>query len=265
MREQPFHYGEEEPGMEEVSKESSPAQPSTHSGSPESRTTASPRQPGVVQLEVTAGHFKNFTYLVYDPLTLQAVVIDPAWDMARIQSALNTHALELSGVLLTHGHKDHTNLADAVSREYDCPVLMSEDEVEVCSFRTSRLVPIDETPWLIGNLEIVPMKTPGHTPGSMCFKVENNLFSGDVLFAEGCGLCTDAAAAYAMYDSLQRLKKGLLPATRIYPGHCYGKKPGFRFSEILKFNIYLHFTTRESFAAFRLRARQNPAAYLKFK
>ena len=87
-------------------------------------------------------------------------------------------------------------------------------------------------------------------------RIGNNLFTGDVLFAEGCGICMDVPSAFAMYDSLERLKRRLHPDTHIFPGHTYVRPPGQKFSEVLRCNMYLQFNDRESFAAYRLRKGQ---------
>jgi hydroxyacylglutathione hydrolase len=79
-------------------------------------------------------------------------------------------------------------------------------------------------------MQIRPIATPGHTPGSICYLIGDNLFSGDVLFYEGCGICPDIASAHTMFASLERLKTLLRPETRVYPGHCYGMPPGQPFA-----------------------------------
>ena len=112
---------------------------------------------------------------------------------------------------------------------------------------------------------IEPIFTPGHTPGCMCYLIGGNLFTGDVLFTEGCGMCSDLEAAHAMFASLQDLKTRIKPHTRIFPGHSYGEQPGQTLSQLLKDNIYLQFSNKESFAAFRLRSGQNIAKMFSFQ
>jgi hydroxyacylglutathione hydrolase len=111
---------------------------------------------------------------------------------------------------------------------------------------------------------IEPILTPGHTPGCTCYLIGNNLFSGDVLFAEGCGMCPDIQAAHAMFASLERLKAWLKPDTRVFPGHSYGMPPGQPLSRLLRDNMYLQFSNRDAFAAFRLRSGQDMARMFSF-
>jgi hydroxyacylglutathione hydrolase len=99
----------------------------------------------------------------------------------------------------------------------------------------------------------------------VCYLVGNNLFTGDVLFAEGCGACPNEPAAHAMYESLDFLKRYLKPNTKIYPGHSYGKMPGQFFSNVLHDNLYLQFKDKNTFTSFRLRKGQNRAKMFDFK
>ncbi|MES2824530.1 MAG: MBL fold metallo-hydrolase [Pseudomonadota bacterium] len=220
--------------------------------------------PYVVVLEMMYQFIKNYNYLVVDPLSRQAVIIDPAWQMEKVDQALNDSQASLSGILITHSHPDHIHLAKALATKYDCPIWMSKTEIAVSGFNAPQLIGIDETPWFVGKMLIQPISTPGHTAGCICYRIGDNLFTGDVLFAEGCGICPDVEAAHAMFTSLEHLKTGLKPQTRIFPGHSYGKLPGQLFSQLLQDNIYLQFTDKHSFARFRLRSGQNKAKMFNF-
>ena len=221
--------------------------------------------PRVVVLDVRYGAMKNYSYLVSDPATSQAVIVDPAWEMGKIEQAVTDAGVKLCGVLVTHAHSDHIDLARTVAEKYDCPIWMSRAEMAVTRFRTPHLVGIDARPWFVGEMRIEPILTPGHTFGSTCYLIGANLFTGDVLFAEGCGMCPDTEAAYAMFASLEYLKLRLDSTTRIYPGHSYGQPPGQTMSRLRRENIYLQFSDKESFAAFRLRSSQSRAKMFSFR
>lgn len=212
--------------------------------------------PQVTALRVQNGYMKNYNYLVVDPSSLRAVIVDPAWEIEKIDRAVADAQAILSGVLLTHSHPDHVHLAKPLAEKYDCPIWMSKAEIAASGFDDVRLVGIDTSPWAVGQMLVEPMFTPGHTPGSTCYLIGENLFTGDVLFAEGCGMCPDTEAAYAMFESLERLKYWVRPQTRVFPGHSYGRQPGQPMSQLQKENIYLQFSDKESFAAFRLRKGQ---------
>lgn len=222
-------------------------------------------KPQVVILKVSRHRMINFNYLVVDPLSKKAVIVDPAWEMDTIESAITKAGVELAGVLLTHSHGDHTHLGQTVADKYDCPVWMSAIEIDYSGYQANNLMPIDESPIMVGNMKVQPVLTPGHTPGSICYFIGKNIFTGDVLFAEGCGLCPDVAAANDMYFSLERLKALATPDTQVFPGHSYGKVPGQYFASLLTENIYLQFPDKNSFAAFRLRKMRNKNTIFNFK
>jgi hydroxyacylglutathione hydrolase len=221
--------------------------------------------PRVIVLEMYYQSIKNYNYLIIDSGSQQAVIVDPAWQMEKIEGALLDADARLSGILITHAHQDHVHLAEMMAEKHECPIWMSKREIETSGFSAGQLIGIDTQPWTVGQMLIEPIFTPGHTPGCMCYLIGDNLFTGDVLFAEGCGICPDAEAAYAMFSSLQHLKVCINRQTRIFPGHSYGKPPGQMLSQLLKDNIYLQFSDKNSFAAFRLRSGQDITKMFTFK
>lgn len=224
-----------------------------------------PLEPRVITLDVSHRSMKNLNYLVVDPEGLEAVIVDPAWEIDKIEAAVADAEATLRGVLLTHSHPDHIDLAKAVAAKYDCPIWMSNAEIAFSRFSDPHLIGIGTTPWTVGELRIEPLFTPGHTPGSTCFLIGDNLFTGDVLFAEGCGMCPDVQAAHAMFASLEQLRKRTTLDTRVFPGHSYGQPPGRPMSQLLRDNLYLQFPDKDSFAAFRLRPGQDRARLFAFR
>lgn len=220
--------------------------------------------PQVNLIKVARGAMKNNNYLVVDPATAQAVLVDPAWEMDKLQAAMAASQASLRGILITHAHFDHIDLARPLADFYNCPIWMSRQEIDASGFRARQLEETGERSWSVGQMTITPMLTPGHTPGCTCYKIGENLFAGDVLFNEGCGICSGTEAAHAMFDSLALLKGALAPHTRIFPGHTYVRPPGLSFAEVMASNAYLHFQDRERFAAFRLRKGQSQGSLMNF-
>ena len=91
----------------------------------------------------------------------------------------------------------------------------------------------------VGAVEIEFLHTPGHTPGSQCFRIKNTLVSGDTLFIDGCGrVDLPGSDAEQMYHSLQKLK-ALPDDTLLLPGHNYGAVPNATMGEAKQINAYL--------------------------
>ena len=220
--------------------------------------------PQVVVMKMSYLFMINYNYLVVDGISNKSVIIDPAWDMEKIDQALATTRTSLSGILLTHSHPDHIHLAKPLAEKYHCPIWMSNEEIAASGFNAPQLIGIDMRPWSVGQIYIQPIFTPGHTPGGTCYLIGDNLFTGDTLFAEGCGMCPDTQAAYDMFASLEHLKRRVKPETHIFPGHNYGKPPGQKFSLLLNDNMYLQFKNENDFAAYRLRNEQNKLKFLDF-
>ncbi|WP_340202088.1 MBL fold metallo-hydrolase [Ascidiimonas sp. W6] len=220
--------------------------------------------PQVVVLRVSNMFMINYNYLVIDNTSSTSIIIDPAWDMDKIEQAIAESQTRLQGILLTHSHFDHLHLAKPLAAKYNCPIWMSHEEIAISNFRAPQLQAIGVKPWWVGRLKIKPLLTPGHTPGSMCYLIGNNLFSGDTLFAEGCGLCSDVAAAHTMFESLKHIGDNVKPNTRIFPGHMYGKPPGQEFSFVFKNNIYLQLKNKHDFASYRLRKGQDSSKFFAF-
>jgi glyoxylase-like metal-dependent hydrolase (beta-lactamase superfamily II) len=201
---------------------------------------------------------KNFTYLVFDPLRREALIIDPTWEMEKIEQALADNQLRLKSILVTHGHQDHVNLVKPLVEKYGCEVWMSAADVAHFCFECPNLNTIvDETPFQAAGLSVTPLLTPGHTMGCVCYLIDGNLFTGDTLFIEGCGMCFGKGSdPKLLYKSLQRLKNTLGDDTKIFPAHSYGMLPGKDFSFVRQNNVYLIFDEEAPFIAYRMRKGQ---------
>ncbi len=201
---------------------------------------------------------KNFTYLVFDPLRREALIVDPTWEMEKIEQALAAHQLTLKSILVTHGHQDHVNLVKPLVEQHGCEVWMSAADVAHFSFECPNLNTItDETPFQAAGLSVTPLLTPGHTMGCVCYLIDGNLFTGDTLFIEGCGMCFGKGSdPKLLFQSLQRLKSTVDDSTKIFPAHSYGLLPGQDFFFVRQNNIYLTFDEESPFIAYRMRKGQ---------
>jgi glyoxylase-like metal-dependent hydrolase (beta-lactamase superfamily II) len=209
-------------------------------------------------LPVARGQFRNYSYLGCDRTSGDAVLIDPAWELETIEAAVRAKAATVRAILLTHSHHDHVDLADTLAARMSCPVYMSEEEARFYEFACQNLRLLDsEAPLQAGTLSVIPLTTPGHTRGALSYWIEGNLFSGDTLFSEGCGMCFGRGAdPNAMFDTMQKLKRIVSGETRVFPGHSYGTSPGQTFEWLRANNIYLMFEERSQFVSFRMRGKQ---------
>lgn len=194
------------------------------------------------------GDVGNCTYMVFDPEYKNAVLVDPAWDANKIEEFLYKLDLSLKGIILTHSHYDHTNLVQYFAEKFNCNVYMSKHEVEFYKFSCVNLISVDDDDIInVDNLSFTCILTPGHTIGSMCFKIDNNLFTGDTLFIRGCGFCNCYGGSIEqMFNSINRLKDILKGDVLLYPGH-YFRDDLEHEKEYMKKNIYLHIKNKKLF------------------
>ena len=210
------------------------------------------------QLKVRFAFFKNYSYLITDPATKETALVDPAWEFAKINSIITESQLNLTSILLTHSHYDHVNLVKAFVKRYNARVYMSGKEIAFYKFKCPNLHPLQNDDRInLGGASVTCLETPGHSAGSMCFLLSDALFTGDTVFIEGCGMCKlHGGNPWEMYHSIQLIKAKTHPDVKIFPGHSYGKAPGYPLSYLLKENVYFKFTTAESFVAHRMRPHQ---------
>lgn len=192
------------------------------------------------QGDALAHQMVNFIYLIGDRESGEAVVVDPAYDIASINNILESDGMKLTGALVTHYHPDHVGGSmmgyniEGVAQllaEQSVPIHVQEPESagiqKVTGVSQADLVEhVSGDTVMVGEIPITLIHTPGHTPGSQCFLVNNMLVSGDTLFLEGCGRTDlpggDSSELY--YSLTQRLAKVPDTAT-LYPGHQYSAEP----------------------------------------
>lgn len=167
------------------------------------------------------GPMANCAYLVTKGN--DALLIDPAWDIDKIEQLLQNKQLTLCGVLFTHGHFDHVKSAQTLLEKHHIRGYLHEQDIML-----SGLDPVVLTTYsgdknlVIGPFSIEILETPGHTAGCVCIKIEDDLFTGDTLFPGACGrVDLPTSDPRAMRNSLLRLS-ALPDNTRIFAGHSYG-------------------------------------------
>ncbi len=181
--------------------------------------------------EFTVGPMAVNCYVVADPATKKACVIDPGFDGAKIKDFLRKNGYSLEFIINTHGHGDHI----ALNGYFDSPIYIHRLDNDFLIDATKNLSAMfffkvrspaasklleDGDIIELGNLKLKIIHTPGHTPGSISVKLDGVILTGDTLFHGGVGR-TDFE--YGDEDAILRsIREKLLifsDDTVIYPGH----------------------------------------------
>ena len=152
------------------------------------------------------------------------LVIDPGDEPEKVLGYLEKQGLTLEAILLTHGHFDHVGAVKTLAAETDCRVFLCEQDLTLPGAMTAG--PLYHTDFYsdghklaLAGMDFEVLHTPGHTPGSVCLRFGDHLFSGDTLFAGSCGRTDFPGSSPAdMIHSLSRLS-GLEDQLKVYPGH----------------------------------------------
>jgi glyoxylase-like metal-dependent hydrolase (beta-lactamase superfamily II) len=214
--------------------------------------------------DMMATQMRNFAYLIGDRHTGDSVVVDPAYAAGELLDTLETDGMHLSGVLVTHHHPDHVGgsmmgfefngLAELLER-VSVPVHVNSQEAPWVS-RMTGVGMADLTAHehgdkvTVGGIDIELLHTPGHTPGSQCFLLDDRLVAGDTLFLDGCGR-TDFPGGDSdeMYRSLQQLA-GLRGDPTVFPGHWYSADPSASLSDVKRSNYVYRVASLDQWRTF---------------
>ncbi|ENX33604.1 hydroxyacylglutathione hydrolase [Acinetobacter colistiniresistens] len=161
---------------------------------------------------------KNYIWLLEDTEAQEVVAIDPT-EADLVIEFCEKNQLKLKQIWLTHWHKDHTGGVEGLLADQNIMVYGPRDELSKISLISNPLQNDDH--FHFNDLKVEIIATPGHTLGHIVYFIEKieALFSGDTLFAMGCGRLFEGTAEQ-MYHSLNRL--AALPIqTKVYCTHEY--------------------------------------------
>ncbi len=168
----------------------------------------------------------TYTYLIACPDTGETVLIDPVLETAdRDVEVLSTLGFKLTYTLETHIHADHLSSALRLRAITDCKIAGPAMDDLPCRDLGVR----EGEAFRVGNIELHPLFTPGHTDAHHAFLIESNthgvVFSGDALLIDACGR-TDfqSGDAAVLYDSIHDKLFSLPDDTLVYPGHDYERR-----------------------------------------
>jgi len=205
---------------------------------------------------IPLGSFQVMTYLVVCPRTRDAVIIDPAGGKDKLLALIEAEGARIIYILNTHGHADHVVGNQELKDAFKVPVCMhaaddrffADAAVREATIKELGLPPPDPADIRlkdgdaieVGTLKIEVIHTPGHTPGSVCYLVEGNLFTGDTLFVGAAGR-TDliGGSLDTLIESLEKKLIVLPGETVIWPGHDYGDSPTSTIAREMQENPYI--------------------------
>ncbi len=180
---------------------------------------------------------QNFVYLIGDREAGECLVVDPAWDIEDIVDRAGEDGLKITGALVTHYHPDHIGGSffgyniEGLRRLLElapCPIHVHKNEADgvraITGVSATDLVQHEGNDRVkVGAIEVELLHTPGHTPGSQCFRVGDALVSGDTLFLQGCGrVDLPGGDPEEMRRTLEQRLARLPDELVLYPGHAYG-------------------------------------------
>jgi glyoxylase-like metal-dependent hydrolase (beta-lactamase superfamily II) len=209
--------------------------------------------------QLRLGSELNFSYLLGPEQGLDTAVVDPGFEVEKVLSQVKADGRRIVLALLTHTHGDHTAGLARIVRETDSPVYVHPLEKEraqaaLGGVEQPALHPVkdgDEIP--LGELVIKAIHTPGHTPGGLCYRVNDKLFTGDTLFVNGSGRCDlSGGDPRALYDSLYKKLMVLPDDTQVLSGHDYGDIPISSLAREKQRNPYLRWESVEGFVQYRM-------------
>jgi len=220
--------------------------------------------------QIPVGQMANLSYLVGSKSAGEAFLVDPAWSVDALLDQAEADGVKVVGALVTHYHQDHVGgsvfgmeiegLPRLLTRQ-PVPIHVNEGEADgliaVTGVSESDLVRRASGDVIeLGELRVRLLHTPGHTPGSQCFLLEeanrpSALVSGDTLFLGSCGrVDLPGANPEDMYRSLNQILRALPDDTLIYPGHLYSPEPVGTMGEQKRMNPFLRVANLEQFLMF---------------
>ncbi len=225
---------------------------------------------GIFVHQFELGPMDNFIYFIGDMATRECAVVDPAWHAPTILAEAEKLDVKITHMLCTHSHFDHVNKVDDVLDATDARVHMLAPEIDYGNFKCENLIShaAGDTLTVGKHTEITFVHTPGHTPGSTCYKIRDGLVTGDTLFVEGCGRCDFVGGdPETMHGTIHALVRSMPGGTSMYPGHNYGSVPVSTLNHELAKNPYLQLATVDDFVAHRMegKTRNTSLAGMEFE
>jgi len=204
--------------------------------------------------QLCVGKMAVFCYLVGDEETKTCALIDPAAETGKILSMAEKEGFQVSHVINTHGHSDHTTGNADIIHLTGAKLLIHRDDSDrlnrVLHRAFSRILGGKGSPKAdivlqegdviqLGKIALQVIHTPGHTAGSICLYSDGHIFTGDTLFVGAVGRTDLPGGSHKqLLDSVHKKIYSLPDDTIIWPGHDYGPSPHSTVSREKKTNPF---------------------------
>ena len=193
--------------------------------------------------QILVGNMQNFTYVVEDDGTEEAIVIDPSWDLDKVQQIITRKNLNIKYIVNTHHHFDHT-IGNEGMVEFTNAKIIQHENSELKNDITVK----DGDVIKFGNSELKVLHTPGHSEDSICLIGDGKIFSGDTLFVGNCGrIDLPGGSAKELFHSLFDVLYDLDDDLVLYSGHNYGLSPTSTIGKEKLTNLVMQRRSEEEF------------------
>ncbi|RMF54699.1 MBL fold metallo-hydrolase [Candidatus Woesearchaeota archaeon] len=171
--------------------------------------------------QILSEYMKNFSYIVADEKTKEAVVIDPGYDTSEILKIIKANEFKVKYIINTHSHQDHIAGNVEIQDKTKAEIMMHESTAMPCDYYVK-----DGEEISIGSVKLKILHTPGHISDHICIFINNQkLLTGDLLFVGGIGATGPNFPTSNKEQMTESLRKiiSLGDEVEVWPGHDYGQ------------------------------------------
>lgn len=193
--------------------------------------------------QIQVGNMQNFSYIVEDEDTCEAIIIDPSWELIELELIIKKNDLKIKYIVNTHHHFDHTLGNEG---------MVDSTNAKIIQHSASELkhdISVKDGDVLeFGHSKLTVYHTPGHSKDSICLVGDGKIFSGDTLFVGNCGRVDLPGGSakelyHSIFDILYLLDENLV----IYPGHNYGSSEASTIGQEKISNFVMQKRTEQEF------------------
>ncbi len=193
--------------------------------------------------QILVGNMQNFTYVLEDEHTGESIIIDPSWELDKIEQLIQRHDLKIKYIVNTHHHFDHTLGNEGMKQSTGAKIVQHK-----VSELKSDIQVTDGDIIQFGDSKLSVIHTPGHSKDSICLVGDGKIFSGDTLFVGNCGrVDLPGGSSKELYHSLMDILYNLEDDLVMYSGHDYGSTPTSTIGHEKKTNFVMQKRTEQEF------------------